>query len=70
MSTEQSISRESENDQYSQKYPEKNNISIDILNYDCLRHIFRFLPVVDRLRSERGECSTLHIYFIDFLTHI
>jgi len=58
MTTRESISCASiscENKQYSQEYPEMDNISLDILNNDCLEHIFKFLPVVDRMRSERGE---------------
>jgi len=55
MTTIQSISCGSENKQYSQEYPEMDNISLNILNNDCLEHIFKFLPVVDRMRSERGK---------------
>jgi len=64
MATKQSISCKSENEQYSQKCSEEDNISINILNDDCLGHIFKCLPIADRFRSERGEYSTLYIYFI------
>jgi len=56
--------RISENKQYSETYPEQNNISIEILNDDCLGHIFKFLPAVDRLQAEKGEYSTLDIYSV------
>jgi len=42
----------------SQIYPDEDNITINILNDDCLAHMFSFLPIADRLRSERGEYST------------
>jgi len=31
------------------------DVSIHILNDDCLRHIFLFLPIIDRVRIERGK---------------
>lgn len=31
------------------------NVSIHMLNDDCLRHIFLFLPIIDRVRIETGE---------------
>jgi len=58
MSTEKIISRESVNKQYFENYPEGDNSSINILNDDCLAYVFKFLPIADRLRSERGEYST------------
>lgn len=47
------------NEQCTQEYLQNdiNNVSIHILNDDCLRHIFLFLPIVDRVRIERGEYS-------------
>jgi len=62
MTTKQSIfTTESENEQCSQEDCGKDNISIDILNDYCLAHLFKFLPIADRLRSEKGEYSILHI---------
>jgi len=65
MTTKQNVSCESENMQYFQKYPEENISFIDILNNNCLANIFKFLPLVDRLNSERGEYPTLYMYFAD-----
>lgn len=31
------------------------DVSIHILNDDCLRHIVLFLPIIDRVRIERGK---------------
>lgn len=31
------------------------NISINILSDDCLRHIFQYLPILDKIRIERGK---------------
>ncbi|XP_011707840.1 PREDICTED: putative RNA-binding protein EEED8.10 isoform X2 [Wasmannia auropunctata] len=41
-------------EQYDQKYLQNDNesVSIHILNDDCLRHIFLFLPIVERVRIE------------------
>jgi len=45
-----------------QQYPQESclqndteNVSIHMLNDDCLRHIFLFLPIIDRVHIERGE---------------
>jgi len=62
MSIKRSISCESENEQYFQEYPEENNISINILNDDCLEHVFKFLPIYDRVRSEKGIRHFIYIY--------
>jgi len=65
ISTRKRIYRKHENKQYSKKYLQEDNISIDILN-DCLEHILKFLPIADRLCLERGEyslCTSLHMYF-------
>lgn len=61
------ISEKKMNEQYAQEYLQNdiNSISIHILNDDCLRHIFIFLPIFDRVRIERGEYSQMYfIYFI------
>jgi len=50
--------------QYFQTYPQENNISIDILNNDCLGYIFKCLPIADRLRSQMGEYSTYVLCFL------
>jgi len=44
-------------EQYVHKYLQNDteNVSIHMLNDDCLRHIFLFLPIVDRVRIEIGE---------------
>jgi len=47
-------------------YPEENSNSINILNDDCLGHIFKFLDTAERVRLERGEYSTLHLYCISY----
>jgi len=44
------------------EYSQKNNISINILNDDCLKHVFTFLPIADKLRVEKGKYSILYIY--------
>lgn len=31
------------------------NSTIEILNDDCLLHIFEYLPISDRIRLERGN---------------
>jgi hypothetical protein len=49
------ISDESENERSSEEYSQKNNTSIDVLNNDCLEYIFKFLPIADRMRLEKGE---------------
>ncbi|XP_067209749.1 F-box/LRR-repeat protein 2 isoform X1 [Linepithema humile] len=43
------------NEQCTQEYLQNdtNRVSIHILNDDCLRHIFLFLPILDRVRIER-----------------
>jgi hypothetical protein len=46
-----------ENEQSSQEYPQKYNINI--LNDYCLEHIFKFLPIADRIRLGKGEHSML-----------
>lgn len=43
------------------------DVSIHILNDDCLRHIFLFLPIIDRVRIERGKyfiILTLEVLYI------
>jgi len=42
-------------------FPEKTDTSIDILNDDCLEHVFKFLPIVDRIRSENGKYSKYYV---------
>lgn len=42
------------------------NVSIHMLNDDCLRHIFLFLPIIDRVRIEIGEYFVL-IYILKIL---
>lgn len=44
-------------EQYVHKYLQNDieNVSIHMLNDDCLRHIFLFLPIIDRVRIEIGE---------------
>jgi len=61
MTTKQNISCKSENEQYSQEYPKRDNIPINILNDDCLGYVFEFLPIAD-IWSERDEYSILYIY--------
>lgn len=34
--------------------PSNSEVTIDGLNDDCLEKIFRFLPLTDRVRIERG----------------
>ncbi|XP_029166421.1 putative RNA-binding protein EEED8.10 [Nylanderia fulva] len=46
-----SSEEKSTNEQYLQNDTE--NVSISRLNEDCLRHIFSFLPIIDRIRIER-----------------
>lgn len=44
-------------EQYVHKYLQNDteNVSIHMLNDDCLRHIFLFLPIIDRVRIEIGK---------------
>lgn len=44
----------------------KNEISIQKLNDDCLMHIFLKLPIVDRIRMERGK----YIHFFSYSINI
>lgn len=49
------------------EYPrnDTDRVSIHTLNDDCLRHVFLFLPIVDRVRVEIGECfvpRTVRVY--------
>jgi len=62
MSRRRILSREIENIQSFHKYSQRNNF-IDILNDDCLEHVFKFLPIMDRLRLGKGECSILRTLF-------
>jgi len=39
--------------QCSQEYIQ-NDQSINILNDDCLKHIFQYLPIMDKISIERG----------------
>ena len=41
--------------------------SIDDLDDDCLRKIFQYLPIVDRIKIERGTLlkkEYIHIFFL------
>jgi hypothetical protein len=40
-------------EQRSQKYLQ-NDQFINILNDDCLKHIFKYLPITDKISIERG----------------
>jgi len=53
------------NEQYSHKFLQNDteSVSIHMLNDDCLRHMFLFLPIVDRVRIEIG------IYFVQRNTY-
>lgn len=52
-STERKLGTEHDAHKYLQNDTE--NVSIHMLNDDCLRHIFLFLPIIDRVRIEIGE---------------
>lgn len=68
-----SSEKKSTNEQYHQCLQNNTeNVSIHILNNDCLSHIFLFLPIIDRVRIERGKyfiilmliSSILHLLFL------
>jgi len=59
------IYRKRENQQYSKEYPEKDNISIDILNDDCLAYVFRFFQI-DCGQKEMSIHYTYTLFAIDF----
>ena len=48
---------ESFDDQSLQNYTVDNTVPIHRLNDDCLMHVFLYLPVIDRVKIERGKRS-------------
>lgn len=61
--------KKSTNEQYHQCLQnDTENVSIHILNDDCLRHIFLFLPIIDRVRIERGKHFI--ILMLDYFIYI
>ena len=52
---QKSDSDESGDEQLSQYYASGNEVTIHHLNDDCLMHIFLYLPIIDRIKIERGK---------------